>query len=975
MVGDHGRYAAVRRQDSPAITPGSLTVDHRRATAFGASELSAHIRAGWDLGQDIRPYIEAVHRLSDLGAACSYTAHGVSRQGFDAEWQGVNVVMVDGDMVSRTEYFDEADLDAAIAKFEELSRPAPRLENTATRRLDRVAGYFAARDWAALGTMMAPEVVDEDRRRTTNAGVRHGRDAIVGGVRTAADLGAQHIASTAIAIRGDRLALCRFRYSGRDQRPEAFYSEALGVFEIDVDERVVAHVAFDIDDFDAAIAELDARYLAGEAAAHAHVWSVITSGFGSIRRYELPPTTPDCVSIDHRRTAAFAPGELNAYFRAAFDLTADAKIYVESVHRLNDVGAVCTYVTHGVSHEGFAAEWREVNVLMVEGDVVSRCELYDEADLEAAVAKFEELSRPAPRLENAASQMGDRFLAHFAAGEWDAMAETLAENLSNEDRRRVVSTGIFDGRDAQMANARAIAELWSTNMTRTVTATRGRNLALARLGLSRGDGVEAFVTEFHSLMEIDANDRISAIIVFDVDDFDAAIAELDARYLAGEAAAHARTWSAIAEVYAAINRGEIPATAPDLVDIDHRSLAAIGSGDLMAYLRAASEDTPWDSIYIETVHRLTDLGAVTTHVAKATSREGFDAEWRITSFFIVGGDLSNRYEIFDEDDLDTALARFDELNLRIPGLQNAASQVAERFFAYFGARNWEAIAATLDENVSHDDRRHVVNAGVLHGRDAQVANLRAIAEVGVASFSSTAIATRGARLALVHTRSCGRDERPEGALTEELGVVEINSDDRMVAYVAFDANDFDSAIAELDARYLAGEAAQHSEMWSTIMQGYAALNRQEIPGMTPDAVSVDHRRGRGFTPGELPAYLEASWKLMPQNSLYIDAVHRLTNASALVTHVVHGTTQQGFDAEWREIAILQAAGNQNTRCEMFDEEDFDAALARFEELQPQARRLENEVANASWRTSRPATGMPWRETSRKTITATIAVGS
>ena len=163
---------------------------------------------------------------------------------------------------------------------------------------------------------------------------------------------------------------------------------------------------FDPDDFDAAIAELDARYLAGEAAAHAHVWSVIASGFGSIRRYELPPTTPDCVSIDHRRTAAFAPGELNAYFRAAFDLTADVKIYVEAVHRLNDVGTVFTHVTHGVSHEGFAAEWREVNVLMVEGDVVNHCEIFDEADIDAALAKFEELSPHAGSAEKRSKPSG-----------------------------------------------------------------------------------------------------------------------------------------------------------------------------------------------------------------------------------------------------------------------------------------------------------------------------------------------------------------------------------------------------------------------------------------------------------------------------------------------------------------------------------------------------------------------------------------
>ena len=46
--------------------------------------------------------------------------------------------------------------------------------------------------------------------------------------------------------------------------------------------------------------ELDARYLAGEAAAHAHTWSVIANAFVALNRRELPPTTPDVVGIDHR---------------------------------------------------------------------------------------------------------------------------------------------------------------------------------------------------------------------------------------------------------------------------------------------------------------------------------------------------------------------------------------------------------------------------------------------------------------------------------------------------------------------------------------------------------------------------------------------------------------------------------------------------------------------------------------------------
>ena len=40
----------------------------------------------------------------------------------------------------------------------------------------------------------------------------------------------------------------------------------------------------------------------------------------------------------------------------------------------------------------------------------------------------------------------------------------------------------------------------------------------------------------------------------------------------------------------------------------------------------------------------------------------------------------------------------------------------ERFNAYFAARDWDAMAETLADDVCVDDRRRVVNAGVLRGR-------------------------------------------------------------------------------------------------------------------------------------------------------------------------------------------------------------------------------------------------------------------
>ena len=67
-------------------------------------------------------------------------------------------------------------------------------------------------------------------------------------------------------------------------------------------------------------------------------------------------------------------------------------------------------------------------------------------------------------------------------------------------------------------------------------------------------------------------------------------------------------------------------------------------------------------IYMETVHRLTDLGVVVTHTARGVSDEDFHAEWRMIDIFTVDGGLISRCEMFEESDLDAALARFDQLS-------------------------------------------------------------------------------------------------------------------------------------------------------------------------------------------------------------------------------------------------------------------------------------------------------------------------
>ena len=234
-------------------------------------------------------YMEAVHRLSDLGAVVTHVANGVTQEGFEAEWRIIVIFTVDGDLINRCELFDEADLDAALARFDELNRPAPRLENAASRVVERywrIRGPRLGRDGRDTGR----RPFSDDRRRVVNAGIRRGRDVEIADMRAIADRVDEHSSDAVIATRGKRLVLGRVRFSGREQS-EAVVTDVLGIVEIDADERIAATVVFDLDDIDAAFEELDARYLAGEAAAF-RTPGRLSHGTRRVQPARTPPAAP-----------------------------------------------------------------------------------------------------------------------------------------------------------------------------------------------------------------------------------------------------------------------------------------------------------------------------------------------------------------------------------------------------------------------------------------------------------------------------------------------------------------------------------------------------------------------------------------------------------------------------------------------------------------------------------------------------------
>ncbi len=147
------------------------------------------------------------------------------------------------------------------------------------------------------------------------------------------------------------------------------------------------------EDIDAAFEELDARYLVGEAAVHAHMWSATVGGFSALNRHELPVATPDYGIIDHQlQHSTVSASAIAEYLDASWDLRPDFRSYIEAVHQLTDRGAVVTYAARETSQDGFDAEWRMVFIYMLDGDKVSRCEIFDDTDIAAALVRFDELS-------------------------------------------------------------------------------------------------------------------------------------------------------------------------------------------------------------------------------------------------------------------------------------------------------------------------------------------------------------------------------------------------------------------------------------------------------------------------------------------------------------------------------------------------------------------------------------------------------
>src|SRR5262249_32435020 len=305
------------------------------------------------------------------------------------------------------------------------------------------------------------------------------------------------------------------------------------------------------DDLDAAYAELDDRYLAAESVPSAHNWVNVVShnlraaaagGWDQLASL----FSPHLVMEDHRPVRGLrlrSRDEGVASVPSRLDVRHDARLRVDHVLGIIERRSLAVVRWEGGEPEGIF----EIPIVVVtqyrSDGKTQRCDLYNLDQLDAARACYQELAvRVSPlRIENAATRRGDRFMNAWAAGDWEGVGATFAPGFRLSDRTRDAH---FDlDRDQALEYMRFRFEMRSSGSTSEILATRGHRLALTRSRFDLADrDIRPSETESLAVSETDEHGDCVALVMFEPDDLDAAYAELDDRYAAGESAPYARNW-------------------------------------------------------------------------------------------------------------------------------------------------------------------------------------------------------------------------------------------------------------------------------------------------------------------------------------------------------------------------------------------------------------------------------------------------
>src|SRR5262249_36784594 len=149
----------------------------------------------------------------------------------------------------------------------------------------------------------------------------------------------------------------------------------------------------------------------------------------------------------------------------------------------------------------------------------------------------------------------------------------------------------------------------------------------------------------------------------------------------------------------------------------------------------------------------------------------------------------------------------------------------------------------------------------------------------------------------------GRDVRPDAFRTDMFRLAEIDNKGRVVSFMKFEIDDLDTAITELDSRYLAGEAAPYADVWQAITEGLRPFNRRAPAAALWKVAVVDHRQVP-FRSQDFEAATKELWTLVPDVRYRARAVLALDAHGAVIDHFVEGTDGQGNELQWATVNVM-----------------------------------------------------------------------
>jgi hypothetical protein len=654
---------------------------------------------------------------------------------------------------------------------------------------------------------------------------------------------------------------------------------------------------------------------------------------------------PTLVARDHRLVSwdiLEGPVAFVGALRAMVDMAPDVSQRLDHI-RISDHGGIGEVVWVG-TRDGGAFESPFVWVFELDTDgKPHRLDFYDPHRADRAFVRFAELQSTASSalaIPNAASAAMDRWQAAFDVGfdrdDWEAMRALCAPGMNFDDRRRLAL--LSGGVDLMIASARERARM-GAKPQRQLSGTAGARVVIENLLWSGGPADGRFEIEYVGVVEVDAAGLVTAMVMFDLDDLGSAQREACARWTAIDPAAPAAL-TRLQDVMDAVCAQDWPrlraCLSDDLVVEDHRRTGAGRIEGADAY--TDSVQAFWDLAPSQQAeaglvwHAYARHGGVTVFCRWGTLPEGGAFESEYLGLVQGDGERITRFEYFETEALDAALARFEELRpdpLRIP--PNTATRAWDRWQAALAAGDLEALRARYDPDHHFDDRRRLVRTTV----DLEGALLtdRFLTEGGWRA-ERTVLATLGDRLVLQYVIWRTGESGAESEI-ETLELNEVDHDGRHVRHVLFDPDDRAAASAEMFERYAASVDGL-GQLAIEAIRAWNAHDFERLRALIPaDFYLDDHRRtGVGRLEGA-DAYLAsiaAVWELsgdLRVETLYLIAVEP---HGTLYVCRWFGTNSVGGEFDAVYVCLALAGGDRPIGLEIYELDDLDDARVRFEAL-------------------------------------------